>query len=664
MKLVFPIRVFSTIVFCWLNMALISNALAEENPLNNNGDDEEMSEMLELMDILEEETSIATKTKVNSDFVPGMVTVLHGEDMHALGKLNVWEALTLVPGLKTLKSSTGTPLVIARGVPFPFNSGNIKIMLNSTTMSSEISGINSSLLLIPIEQVERIEFIRGPSSSIYGSSAYMGLVNIITRKDNKEFNINSLDGKVTSGTGQYYWNDTESSLQVSANLAVQNDNDASSPVNTDAEDEQTSLIVAVDYEQTSLTAQWFERKYAIDGLRATTDMTEEQAVSVVLKQKIQFSDDLGSDIQFSYRDNQFDANKVYQGALARAQMDFNWDVIDKHQLLLGIAFEHYELDEATLCRNNNNPSPGQPGFILGVTPPPGPNDCPQRLNIDGLLRNEQWNNYSLSLQDQYALSENLSLIGGVGFNRNTNTNESNITPRLAIVWKMAENHLLKGQYSKGFRSPTYFELYNILGVQNDLESEQVESYELGYIYKSNELLGRMTLFHSNLENLIFPRTMAMPNRINVTIYENSAHGETQGIELEWEQKLNDYFKWSFNATYTDSEDNRSSESKVSAGVSEWLGNVSFYLQPRENLLITTHYYYVGEQEIPNGNIDGYNKLDLTLNFFQFMHKKVTFRAGVKNALDDSILYYDTSPATTEAVEYSGRTWWAQFSYQL
>jgi len=63
-------------------------------------------------------------------------------------------------------------------------------------------------------------------------------------------------------------------------------------------------------------------------------------------------------------------------------------------------------------------------------------------------------------------------------------------------------------------------------------------------------------------------------------------------------------------------------------------------------------------------IDGYNNLDFTLNLFKVLHKKITFRAGVKNILDEEILFFDTRPETTDAIEYPGRTWWAQLSYDL
>jgi len=686
MKYIFP-----TFAFYCLNIAVFHNSLADNLPQANE-EDEDMSEMLELMEILEEETSIATKSKVNSDYVPGMVTVLNGDDMEALGKRTVWEALALVPGIKTLKNNTGTPLVVARSVPFPFNSGNIKIMVNSTTMSSEISGINSSILLFPIEQVERIEVIRGPSSSIYGNSAYLGVVNIITRKNTKLAHLNSREGSIKSGGGQYYWSDPKKNLHVSANLFLQNNKETDSPVESDAKEDKTSFIFGLDYEQTSITAQWFERKYDLNDSRPLAEQNDERAASIALKQSMNFSEKVDGTLNLSFRDNHFDANKVYEGSVAHAQMDLNWEIADQHSLLIGFTFEHYNLDEATLCVNSNQPLPGQPGFTPGITPTPGPDTCPQVIlgphnpppgsggpKMDTLapppphsfidnqfLSDESWNTYSLSIQDQYALSKNLTLTAGIGFNRNSNINESNITPRLAFVWQMADHHLFKGQYSKGFRSPTYFELYDLESNKDNLESEQIDSYELGYIYKHNNLLGRVTLFHYRLSHLIYPDNSHSQQSAQEKEYLNDPEAKTTGIELEWEQKINRYLKWSFNVTYSDSKDTRSEDNRnrAPAGVSNWLGNVSLYLQPKEKILVTAHYYYVGDQTTKGDRINGYKKLDLTLNLFQFLNKNITLRAGVKNLLDDEIIYFDTQPSTTDGVEYPGRTWWAQLSYKF
>jgi len=673
---------------CGLNVLIVFPALAENDIQPDI--EEDMSEMMELMDILEEETSIATKSKVNSDYVPGMVTVLNADDMLALGKRTVWDALSQVPGIKTLKNNIGSPLLVVRGVPFPFNSGNIKIMVNSITMSSEISGINSSILLMPIEQVERIEFIRGPSSAIYGNSAYMGLINIITHKNNKSINLNSRDGLITNGGGQYYWDDPERNIHFSANVDIQRDHDAIANLEADAEEDKESLIFTLDYKQTSLSAQWYERKYLINESRPQTAENNERAASLALSQKINVTDGLDSEIRLSYSDNDIDENKIYKGAVANVEVDFNWDFMQRHSLLFGLGFEHYKLDEATLCINSQVPFLGEPGFVPGLTPQPSANACPRNpINFGPeppgnmhpppppprfdpghrLLTNESWNNYNLTIQEQYAINPELTLTAGVAVNRNSNLNETNVSPRLAFVWQMANQHLLKGQYAKGFRSPTYFELYDLQSHKMDLESEQVDSYELGYIYKNNDVLGRVTLFHSKLSHLIHPANSNNANITDEKNYRSNLEAKTTGIELEWEQKINQYLKWSFNISYTDSKDTRNTGENFDtpAGVSQWLGNLNIYVQPKENILLTAHYYQVGKQTsraIDNSFIDGYKILDLTLNYSHFFHKRITLRTGIKNVFDDQVHYFDVQPTTTDSVLFPGRSWWATLSYKF
>lgn len=684
-------------IYC-LNL-FFSPYIQAEQKIEAEEPDEDMSEMMELMDILEEETSIATKSKANSDYVPGMVTVLNGEEMLALGKRTVWDALSQVPGIKTLKSNGGSPLLVVRGVPFPFNTGNIKIMVNSTTMSSEVSGINSSILLMSIEQVERIEFIRGPSSSIYGNSAYMGLVNIITYKNNKLAHINGYDGHFEGAGGQYFWEAPDQALRFSANISMTRDHDAIAKVGTQAEEDKDSLIFTLDYQNTSLTAQWYERDYLHDNNLPITNLNSERTASITINHKVNLSENLDSEIKLSLLDTDFDANKIYQSFATNTQVDFNWQANEQHKVLFGLAFKHYNIDQATLCISDTTPLIGEPGFIPGVTPSPSPNSCartlnnptppganppqigepsisvvpqqpPPRLISNKFLRDESWNEYSFSIQDQYALTADLTLTAGFAINRNSNLHETNISPRLAFVWQMAEAHLLKGQYAKGFRSPTYFELYDLQARKADLESEQVDSYELGYIYRHNNLLGRVTLFHSKLSNLIHPNERETPNNEESNNYTSTLKAKTTGIELEWEQKINQYLKWSFNLSYADSKDTRNDTESFQTppSTSSWLGNLNLFVQTRDNILLTAHYYYVGKQYIRSENTDKYIEgnqiLDLTANFSRLFHKRLTLRLGIKNVFDDEVLYFDTQPSTTEANEFPGRTWWAQLSYRL
>jgi len=134
-----------------------------------------------LLGALEQETKIATRTKMNIDFVPGMVSVLYGEDLVDRGVQDAGEALSLVPGIETTISNDGTMQVLVRGVGSVFSSGKIKMLMNGVAFNATMSAA-STALSIPAEQIERIEVIRGPGSTIYGEFAYSGVVNIVTRK--------------------------------------------------------------------------------------------------------------------------------------------------------------------------------------------------------------------------------------------------------------------------------------------------------------------------------------------------------------------------------------------------------------------------------------------------------------------------------------------------
>src|SRR5262249_22794662 len=141
----------------WLMLALGAAVAA---PVLRAAEEEEA----ELLAVLQQETDLATKTRMNSDFVPGIVTILDGDRMRPLGARTVWDAMAYVPGVQAWRDAGGTPVVIVRGVPFPFNSGSIQILLNGSPIGREAAGLNSSVLFVPMTQVERIEFIRGPGS--------------------------------------------------------------------------------------------------------------------------------------------------------------------------------------------------------------------------------------------------------------------------------------------------------------------------------------------------------------------------------------------------------------------------------------------------------------------------------------------------------------------
>ncbi len=64
---------------------------------------EDIDTLPKLMAILNEETAVATQTRLNADFVPGIVSVLSGDELEAMGIETAWEALSLVAGVQALQ---------------------------------------------------------------------------------------------------------------------------------------------------------------------------------------------------------------------------------------------------------------------------------------------------------------------------------------------------------------------------------------------------------------------------------------------------------------------------------------------------------------------------------------------------------------------------------
>lgn len=152
----------------------VAETISEQEP------SEDRAELHRLLAIVEKHTEIATKTKLNADFVPGMVTVLLGDDLEARGVRTLYEALNLAPGMELYLARHGFWNTMVRGAAEVFATGNIKILLDGVPLITAF-GIEPTPNM-SVEQVDRIEVIRGPGSALYGEFAYAEVINIITRR--------------------------------------------------------------------------------------------------------------------------------------------------------------------------------------------------------------------------------------------------------------------------------------------------------------------------------------------------------------------------------------------------------------------------------------------------------------------------------------------------
>jgi len=139
---------------------------------------------LSLEELMQVEVTSATKSSLALREAPAIITVISAHEIEERGYQSVGEALESVAGLDLLHDHYQYNLGV-RGVS-PGNrawSRSVKVMIDGQSISfrpSQEAWLGEEL--IPIEVVERIEFIKGPAAVLYGANAYLGVINIITKE--------------------------------------------------------------------------------------------------------------------------------------------------------------------------------------------------------------------------------------------------------------------------------------------------------------------------------------------------------------------------------------------------------------------------------------------------------------------------------------------------
>lgn len=146
---------------------------------------------LSLVEILQVDERVTTATRsipIDAELAPSILSVITREQIARYGYRTIPEALASVPGLFLVNDFTTYNLAI-RGIHAGPDSWSrmVKFMIDSKPVQYMATG--GALLgpeFVPITAVERIEIVRGPASALYGANAFLGVVNVITRKPERQ----------------------------------------------------------------------------------------------------------------------------------------------------------------------------------------------------------------------------------------------------------------------------------------------------------------------------------------------------------------------------------------------------------------------------------------------------------------------------------------------
>ncbi|QVL48573.1 MAG: TonB-dependent receptor [Thiocapsa sp.] len=663
----------------WTLISILAAGDAAGTQPSSDSDDAPLGDLLSLLD---QETELATRSGMNADFVPGMATILSGTDLLARGARTVWEALSLVPGISQGLEMTGERQVLSRGVGFGYASGNIKLLLDGVSMNSTLFATANPVLNIPIEQIERIEVIRGPGSSVHGEYAFAGVVNVITRQSDRTLYARADERSAAGGGGIWHWSDPQRDLTASINLTGLAGN-GGVPVSEDAlfaigeaklsnapgpSNEASRYLGAfadLRWRNTFVAIKILDDDYGdhfgINHFLPPSDdrlVSEQRYVSAQIGQDLVLSDTLDARIRleslqyertrkqlYVFPPSYFDTQPVYLDQDYRetryiGAADLHWRGWERHLVLLGVEASQVRVERASWSWLNL------------------PFDVPESWLDTDLDRRI----LSLIVQDEIRASERVTVTAALRLDDYSDLGAF-LTPRLAAVWRIDAANILKLQYAQAFRPPTFYE--REYPGRESIGAGEIATYELGYILKQPRWEGRLILFQSDLvDPIVFGD--------DDDGFINSADARLRGVELEYEVRLGARVKIDANVSYVTTV-SRDTDRPLPGGTDS-LANLAVLWRPLDPWTAALQLRYVGDRSRPESDlrdaVSGYAMADLTLSYRR-TGPGVFAHLGVKNLTDEAVHYPDLPTGFggvnlpyPDGYPRPGRRWWLSIGYRF
>lgn len=587
----------------------------------------------------------ASANEINLQDAPASISVITSEEIKRKPVQNLRDVLREVPGVQLTDEGDNRKGISLRGL----DSSYTLILIDGKRVNSRNAVFRHNdfdLNWIPVDAIERIEVVRGPMSSLYGSDALGGVVNIITRKVGKAWH-----GTLSADTTQQEHRDRGNSYN--GNFFT------SGPVIDD-------LLGVKVYgslgkrEKDDAPANAAESS-RIEGYTARNGSAEFTLTP-------DDSQEIGFGYGFDRQDR--DSDSLDKNRLERQNYSLShngrWGFGNTELRFYGDKIDNYSSDTIT---SRNNSLDGK--LVLPLM------DINQLLTFGGEWRHDKLTDslnlkgsgstsasqYALFVEDEWRLLESLALTGGVRMDDHE-TFGDHWSPRVYLVWNATDTVTVKGGWANAFKAPSLLQLSpdwqsnscrggcSIIG-SKDLKPETSESFELGIYYRGEEgwldgVTGSVTAFQNNLDDMIgIARTSdkaLAPSYSNyvgmnaddkpVFRYYNVNKARITGLETELKVPFNDSWKLTLNYTYTDGRDLSNGGNKPLQELPLHTANGTLDWTPVTDWNVYVQANYSGQRRTLNndGVTPGGYVLWNTGGSWQAT-KAVKLRAGVQNLLD-------------------------------
>jgi iron complex outermembrane recepter protein len=158
-------------------------------------------------DLMNMEVTSASKKEQKLSQVAAAIFVITQEDIRRSGATNIPDVLRIAPGVQVAQLDANIWVITIRGFSDRFADKVLVLIDGRTVYTPTTSGVYWDQQDVPLEDVERIEVIRGPGGTIWGANAVNGVINITTRsaKDTKGGLVSLSGGSGESSQGLLQW---------------------------------------------------------------------------------------------------------------------------------------------------------------------------------------------------------------------------------------------------------------------------------------------------------------------------------------------------------------------------------------------------------------------------------------------------------------------------
>ncbi len=631
--------------------------------------------MLTLDQLLDVEVVSVAKVPEKIRNTPAAIQVITQEDLRRSGVNSIPEALRLVPGMHVYRIDANKWAISARGFTSQFSNKMLVMIDGRTVYSPLFSGVYWDVQDMMLEDIDRIEVIRGPGGSLWGTNAVNGVINIISKDSaDTQGGLVSMEGSQEdkNQVAAHYggWLDSRTSYRLYGKYFYQDNfkptdfgNRHQIAIPNKGADDYHSTRGGFRLDRNQNRSNKLTLQGDIYRGSSGSNLARPQLSSPILFVEKEDEDVSGGNLlgrwQHIFSPDSDITVQVYYDNARRKQtylhtnrntldcdFQYRFPLLDRHEILWGMGYRYTKDNLKTYD------VPG--GFYYYRFDP----------------RSRSNNLYTGFIQDRYHFADDRGeLTLGTKIEHNDYTGME-WQPSIRFLWKFNEQHSCWAAISRSVRTPSRLEhdgsvntkpLSNSLGIpivprlvsNGHLDSEKLLTYEIGY---KSRLLDNfsmdITAYYNSYNHLAAGFSTGMPfietdtstpYLVVPTEVSNEFDAETFGIELSTNLSITDW--WRLSTGFSWFENNFLDENGYTDPRSEFQEDnestyqlsLTSYMDLPGNLELNSLFFYVDELE--EMGIDQYTRFDL--NIVWHAGETLTLTLGGRNLFDSNHDEYDS-----------------------